>query len=172
MKLYFNQTKEKRAFTLVEVMCAAAVAAIILTSVYMGIVTNYSMMDTTRQNLRATQIMVSKLEGIRLCAWQSNQLFSTSFIPNQFQDNFYPQGFYQNSNNKGITYYGWIDIYTNPADFQASFSMTNFPSYTNAMAVVRVTLRWTNGYTVKVPHMRMMTTLVAQNGIQNYISKY
>jgi len=80
------------AFSLVEVMVAASIMAIIFAALFAGISSTFSLMDVTRENLRATQIMVSRLEGLRLCAWSNNQLFNTSVVPTNFTDSFYPLG--------------------------------------------------------------------------------
>lgn len=172
MKIKLNpQARATTAMSLVEVLVAATIAAIILTSLYMGIATNFALVTTTRQNLRATQILVSKMEAIRLCKWSSDQLFSSSIVPPTFTDNFYPQGLYQNITNKGVTYYGTITVSTNLSDFQAAFS-GSVPAYQTNMAVVTVTLTWTNGTSVRTGHSRSMSTLVSQNGIQNYVATY
>ncbi|HEU5395840.1 MAG TPA: hypothetical protein VFV81_01645 [Verrucomicrobiae bacterium] len=164
--------KPERAMTLVEVLIAAGLAAIILTSLYLGIATNFSILNTTRQNLRATQVMISKLEEVRLCAWSTNQLFNSSIVLPKFTDNFYPDGL-NNTTNLGVTYYGTITISTNASAFQATFGTNKVaPLYLGGLAVVTVTLHWTNGFVLKVGHTRSMSTVVAQNGIQNYVSQF
>jgi hypothetical protein len=53
----------------VEVLKAAAVGAIIFTAPYADISNNFRLLNTSRANLRATQIMISRLEGLRLCGF-------------------------------------------------------------------------------------------------------
>src|SRR5258708_19499016 len=101
-----------RAFSLVEMMIAACVMAIIYTALFAGISSTYSLMDVTRENLRATQIMVSRLEGLKLCAWSNGQLFNVNVVPTNFTDSFYPLGL-NSSKNTGTVYPGTLTITPN-----------------------------------------------------------
>lgn len=165
----------RRAFTLAEVLVAVAVSAIIFAATYAGINNCYNLMQTSRANLRATQIMVSELEGIRLCAWQTatnggSQLFSTSIVPTAFTNYFYPLGL-NGSTNLGLPYYGTVSVVqlTSPAQ-QTNVFGGSPPAYCTNMALVTVTVNWTNGLGAdQVSHTRHMTTFVSEYGIQNYI---
>src|SRR5215469_14940500 len=99
--------RTRHAFTLAEVLVAIAISAIIFASVYAGISNCYNLMQSSRTNLRATQIMVSQLEAVRLCAWGTgtnlSQLFNSSIIPPAFTNYFYPVGL-NGSTNMGIPY--------------------------------------------------------------------
>lgn len=167
MRLNFEQSRKSRpsaaaAFTLVEMLVAAGVAAIVYAAVFCGVSTTFCMLNASRENLRATQIMVSRLEGVRLEAWTTNQLFSTSFVPPTFTEYFYPSGL-SGSTNAGTCYSGTMTITPNP-------SMDNTPSYSGSMALVTVTLTWTNGgYGENNVHTRSMSTYVAQYGLQTYV---
>jgi len=161
-------TARKRAFTLVEALVAAAIGAVIFTSLYAGISNSFSLLNTARANLRATQIMVSRLEGLRLCAWgngtnQISQLFNTNIIPTTFTDYFYPQGICGDTNNQGAVYSGTMTVEPNAV-------LTPAASYSNQLARVTVTLTWTDGLAGQsFTHTRTMSTYVAQYGIQNYV---
>ena len=134
-------------------------------------------MTTARQNLRATQIMISRLEGLRLEAWDTtnglSELFNPAYVPTTFTENFYPLGM-NGSTNQGMTYYGTMTVVplTNSAT-QASVFGGTIPSYASQMALVTVTLNWTNStkgiMAEGTSHTRTMSTLVAQYGIQNYV---
>jgi prepilin-type N-terminal cleavage/methylation domain-containing protein len=157
-----------RGFTLVEALIAAAIGAVIFTSLYSGISNSFSLLNTARANLRATQIMVSRLEGLRLCAWgngtnQISQLFDTNVIPSTFTDYFYPEGMNGNSTNYGTTYSGTMTVSTN-------FTLNPPANYSSRMARVTVTVTWKDGVARRaVAHTRSMSTYVAQFGEQNYI---
>jgi len=157
-----------RAFTLLEALMAAAIGAVIFTALYAGISNSFSMLNTARANLRATQIMLSRLEGLRLCAWgngtnQSSQLFNTNIIPTTFTDYFYPEGMCGDTNNHGAAYAGTMVIETN-------ITLSPPASYSSQMARVTVTLTWQDGIAGRsITHTRRMTTYVAQFGEQNYI---
>ena len=169
--------RKRLGFTIVEAVVAAALALIMFVAVFSAVSQSFSIITVTRQNLRATQIIVSRLEGVRLEAWTSStnetaELFSTTFVPATFTDNFYPQ--VNNSTNLGITYYGTMSVVqlTNAATQTNVFGST-IPSYAANMALVTVTLNWTNTpsgiLTKKLAHTRSMNTLVSEYGIQNYI---
>src|SRR5690349_13828398 len=98
---FYSASRRKKsavqAFTLVEVLVAAVIGAIMFTTLYAGISNSFTILNTSRANLRATQIMLSRMEGARLCAWgngtnQVSQLFDTNIISPNFTDYFYPQG--------------------------------------------------------------------------------
>jgi hypothetical protein len=141
----------------------------IFAALFYGVSNGLTLLDITRQNMRATQIILSRMEGLRLCAWgngtnQVSQVFDTSIVPTNFTDSFYPSGV-NGVTNLGITYYGTMTIQTNIGLFPtASYS-------TSSMAKVTISLRWTNnGYgKARLGHSNSMSTYVSQNGIQNYI---
>lgn len=150
------------AFSLVEVMAAALVMAIIFAVLFTGISTTFRLLDTTRENLRATQIAVSRMEELRLCAWSSSQLFNTNVVPPTFTDSFYPLGLGA-STNTGIAYSGTIDIATN-------VTLDPPATYADRLALVTVAVTWTNfsGNKFNVHHCSM-NTFIAKYGVQNYI---
>ena len=152
----------KAAFSLLELLIAVTVMALIFSALFSGISTSFNLLQSARENLRATQIMISRLEGLRLCAWSSSQLFNTNVVPLKFTDSFYPLGL-NTTTNSGTAYTGTLTITTNPALSPAA-------SYGPNLALVTVTLAWTNGGTgVRSIHQRSMTTYVAQYGLQNYV---
>lgn len=171
------------AFTLVEVLVAAAVGAIIFASLYRGISNSYGLLQTSRLNLRATQIMVSELEGLRLCAWgvtnvntgtNVSQLFNANIVPTTFTNYFYPLGL-NGTSNLGTVYYGSLGItpMSNPASVSSSKLGGSVPAYVTNMAEVTVTVTWTdglNGHTTT--HTRHMSSYVAKYGIQNYVIQH
>ena len=167
-------TTPASGFTLVEVLTSAAIAAIIFVAIFASVSVSFSMLTTTRQNLRATQIMVSRLEGLRLEAWDTttglSQLFNTTYVPTTFTESFYPLGL-NGTTNDGISYYGQESV-TQLGSGSAIFN-GSAPSYASSMALVTVTLNWTNSTTgiggLGKAHTRSMSTLVSQYGLQNYV---
>lgn len=167
----------RRAFTIIELLISAAIAAIILAAVFATISSSFGILTVTRQNLRATQIIVSRLEGLRLEAWdqtnQLSQLFNTGYLPTNFVEYFYPLGL-SGSTNEGIAYYGTMSVsqLTNQTLQTEVFGAT-VPPYATNMALVTVTLSWTNSVTGMsaqgTVHTRSMDTLVSEFGIQNYV---
>jgi prepilin-type N-terminal cleavage/methylation domain-containing protein len=158
----FSGQGRSGGFSLLEVLVAIAISAIIFAALYRGISATFGMLQTVRENLRATQIMVSRLEGVRLCAWDNGQLFSTNIVPRTFSDSFYPSGMGGSTNN-GATYVGTMTVQQNP-------SMSPSSSYATNMALVTVTISWTNSNGGQpLAHTRSMSTYVAKYGIQNYV---
>ena len=148
------------AFTLIEVLVSVSIVGIMFLSLYGGITSGFAVINVARENLRATQIMVEKMEVMRLYTW--DQVNSNGFVPLTFTASYYPPigttNDQQNSavTNGGIVYYGTISFSNAPVS-------TN---YSSSVKLVTVTMYWTNGtYT----HQRSMQTLVSANGIQAYV---
>jgi prepilin-type N-terminal cleavage/methylation domain-containing protein len=150
-----------RAFSLIEVIVACAIVAIIFSALFTGTTATFNLEGSTRENLRATQIVVSRLEGLRLCAWSNDQLFNTNVVPKTFTDWFYPLGL-KSSTNNGTSYTGTITVTTN-------FSLNPPATYANKLALVTVTVSWTNAQENTSSHTRSMSTFVARYGVQNYV---
>lgn len=163
MKLEANRKnwtgKRDAGFSLLEVLIAVTVMAIIYAGLFVGVTTTFNLLQTTRENLRATQIMVSRLERLRLCAWSDDQLFNTNVVPVKFTDSFYPLGL-NSSTNSGTVYVGTMTIAKAP-------NLNPAASYRTNMALVTVTVSWTNG--INNVHTRSMCTYVARYGMQNYV---
>jgi prepilin-type N-terminal cleavage/methylation domain-containing protein len=170
MKLSEQKRASALAFTLVEVIVCTAIMAIVLVSLYGGIASGFAVVNLARENLRANQIIIEKMETIRLYNW--DQVNSNGFIPATFTAPFFPtvitnmvvtnsDGTIETStatfdDSGGLTYYGAVAI-TN-----APFSTL----YSTNMRLVTVSLTWTNG---SVPRVRSLQTLISQNGMQNYV---
>src|SRR5580765_3820955 len=151
-----NPRLRKLAYTLVEVVVCVALIVILFVSLYGGMSTGFALTQASRENLRATQIMLEYMEGIRLYNW--DQLVASNWIPVYFTNWYYP--FAASNESQGIPYYGTVMVSTNP-------TMTPTAAYSTNMAAVVVTVNWTNFN--GSPHTRQMTTYVARNGMQNYV---
>lgn len=148
-----------RAFTLIEVMLAVAITAIIFSAVHYGILTGFIYAESAREQLRANQICLARMEGIRLCNWD-NQLFNTTICPTNFIEYYYPVGLGVQTN--GVTYYGTLTF--------SNVSMSPVPSYSANIRLVTVTVTWTNGSQGRpMVHTEQMQTYVARYGIQGYV---
>jgi prepilin-type N-terminal cleavage/methylation domain-containing protein len=160
-KSWIKSPRGSGAFSLIEVIIAAAIVAIIMAALFTGVTATFNLEGVTRENLRATQIIVSRMEGLRLCAWSQDQLFNTNVVPQTFADWFYPLGL-QSTTNCGTRYTGTISVVTN-------VSLNPSATYADKLALITVTVNWTNAQGAPVLHSRSMTTLVAKYGVQNYI---
>jgi hypothetical protein len=131
---------------------AAAVLLIVALGFYTALSSGFGVLQASRENLRATQVMMQKLESIRLCAWSrlSNFTFSEPYNP-------------LSTTNAGI-------LYTGNVTFGPATNLTTSPSYQNNMYLVTVSLNWTNTiHGTPLAHTRQMQSQVARYGLQNYI---
>lgn len=159
-----SAAKPVQAFSLIEAMVSACIVGVLFTSLYAGITAGFGALNSARENLRATQVLIDKMETLRLYSWNQLATFgsSTSYIPSTFVESFYPTStnfslstVTTNTTGSGFTYYGSVAIGS------AGFTQ----NYSNSMKLVTITLRWTNG----VERSQSMSTYVGQYGIQNYI---
>lgn len=142
-------------FTLVEVLVGTLITIITLVGLFGGISYGFVETQLARENLRATQIILEKLEGIRLYTF--DQLTSSNMVSSTFTATCYPLGL--NNNAEGSTYYGGFTI--SDAGTTAS--------YNSDIRLITVSLSWTNSYGgVNVGRHRQMQTIIGRYGIQNY----
>ena len=161
MKL--NGTVERRqgrsGFTLAEVMVTVFLLGILTAGLMGAFSASLGVVQSARENLRATQILMQKTEAVRLLTW--GQGTNTSLAPTSFTDYYDPTG-----GSLGATYAGTYSI-TSP--------LTNMPvAYSSNLRLITVTVYWTN-YThygrTAIVHSRQMQTQVAHYGMQSYVFK-
>lgn len=140
----------RQAYSLVEIMVATAIIGISFVSFYAGITAGVQVIQLARENLRATQILVERMETLRIKTWE--QVTNGVDVPSTFTEDFYPKRFA----NRGVTYYGTLGV-----------SNVNWSAnYADELRLVTISLTWTNG---GVPRVRTMRSYVARNGMQNYV---
>ena len=141
-----------RGVALLEVILSIMTIAIIGAALMGAFAYGFQIMRLVRENQRATQIMLEKIETVRLYSW--DQLLTPGFVPATFTDVYDPQA---PEGHQGIVYNG-------------SLAITNFPSSANYQSAIKelvITLSWqTSG---DISRTRKLTTLVAKDGIQNYV---
>jgi type II secretory pathway pseudopilin PulG len=153
--LVSNQCALRRrsgGFTLTEVTWAMFFLGVSAVALLSGFTGGFFNIQLSRENLRATQIMLEKTETLRLYSW--DQVNSNGFIPTNFTalyDPNAPQG------SRGLTYNGTMTI--SPAPIADS-------SYSNDVKMVSVVVNWRTG---GIGRTRQFTTYIARNGLQNYI---
>jgi type II secretory pathway pseudopilin PulG len=145
------------AFSLVETTVGLSIVATVGGAMMTGITSGYFTMQMARENSRATQIMLEKVETIRLYTFDqinNNNYNGTGlpFIPRSFTNYYDPNGVISH----GLAYRGTMSI-TN-----APFTAT----YGGNLKQVTVTLNWKTG---NLDRTRTFQTLVAKDGLQNYI---
>jgi uncharacterized protein (TIGR02598 family) len=144
----------RSAFTLAEIVMALGLIGTTGIALLSGLSTGFHMMRFARENLRATQIMLEKVETIRLYSWE--EVTQPDFIPSSFTAYYDP-----NATNecKGLTYYGAMSV-----DLVSPEAMTS--SYSNDMRKVTVQLTWQTGNTTRT---RVFSSYISRYGLQNYI---
>jgi len=153
-----SSTRVRRAsasgFTLTETLVAMVIAGVMLPSLFTGLASSFSTMQATRENLRATQIIVQRMEAARLAPFKTLQ--DPTAYPTNSTEYYSPSG--QPSGKGGTAYtvtYNWAP---GPSSLP--------PSYRTNMMLVTVTAAWTSA---RVPRTRSMQSYVARYGIQRDI---
>ncbi len=149
-----DKKKRRTGFTLVETMVGMSVFGVGMVSLYAGIALGFSIVNHTREGLRATQIMVEKMETVRLYSWE--QINTSGFIPATFSEYYYPPGVGNTNWSGGVVFDGTVTLGAGPSG----------PSYSTNLMKVTIGLNWVTG---GVPRSKQMSTYVARNGLQNYI---
>src|SRR5438093_1192011 len=151
IKLSLSRIRMKLAgFSLVEASVGMGVVGTVFAALLSGIASGTFTMRMARENLRATQIMLEKVETIRLYSW--DQVNSNGFIPTSFSATYDPQG----APNVGLTYTGTLAITAAPIS----------SSYSNEMKMITVNLSWQTG---GLQRNRQFTSYISRNGLQDYV---
>jgi len=143
------------AFTLIETVVATLLAAVMLPTLYAGLAAGFSMVQITRENLRATQIIMQRMEAVRLASYKT--ILDPTAYPTNATEYYSPSG--QTNGGAGAAYtvtYNWT----------TGLSSMD-PSYRSNVALVTVTATWNSG---KVQRSRSMQSYVARYGIQKYVA--
>src|ERR1041385_9178379 len=155
MKLVLSKSDKpnrlEAAFSMIEVLVGAAIFGLGFVSLLAGISSSFTLTQLAREDLRATQIMLERMETLRLYSWDQINGSNGFVIPTIFTNAYYPAGL---SSSSGIYYTGQIAL--------ASATNLDTASYSNAMRSVQVTLKWSSA---KILRTRTMSSLVGSNGI-------
>lgn len=151
MKIRYARQHNEAATTLVDVIIAVAMLAVMAGGVIGALTYGFYTMQMARENQRATQIILEKVEAIRLYNW--SQVTNNGFIPATFTDVYDPQA---STNSQGVVYSGTVS--------KSSVPFTN--SYSPYMLQLTIGLTWN---TRSITRTRSLTTYIARDGIQNYV---
>jgi hypothetical protein len=124
-----------------------------LPTLFTGLANAFSTVQATRENLRATQILVQRMEAVRLASYKTLQ--DPGAYPTNSTEYYCPS----QTSGKGTAYtlqYNWAP---GPSSLP--------PSYRTNMLLVTVTASWKTG---NLQHTRSMQSYVARYGIQRYVS--
>jgi len=146
-------------FGLVDAMFAMLLAAMMFTALYAGLAFGFKVIKMARENTRATQIMLEKMETLRLYTW--TQVTNGTLPTTNFIVPYYAVG----TNTSGLVYTGSIAV--------ASSGVTSDPvsgtptSYADDMRKVTIRVDWTSVGSIN--RTRSMCTYVTKNGMQSYV---
>jgi len=138
--------------SLIEVVIAVCVVGMVAGGLMGAISCGFTMIARTRENQRATQVMLEKVETLRLYSW--SQINSNGFVPVKFSELLNPS----DSGKKDA------------AMIQGTMSIGKFPyttSYSNSLRQVTLTLEWRGAGNLR--RTRHLTTFIAKDGMQNYV---
>ena len=146
------------AFTLVEIVVGVGLLGIMMAALFAALASGFAIVNTARQDLRATQILTQKTEAVRLCTWTELQM-----LPSTFKDYYKSSG--STNSTSGVAFYGTISV-TPPTNCTPSVPS----AYYSNIDLVTISLVWTNYLgPQQIVHNRSMQTLVAYYGLVNYI---
>src|SRR5206468_5005165 len=102
-----ESASRQAAYTLPEVMVGVSIIAVMFVTLYLGFTQGFGVVQTSRENLRATQILQQCSELIRLYTW--DQLTNGVTLPHPYTKawRFYPLGA---TGNQGILYTGTLSV--------------------------------------------------------------
>ncbi len=188
LKLNHLRRRNQAGATLIEAIVSMGVFGISFVSLYAGMSMSFSIIGNARENLRATQVMVEKMETIRLYSW--DQINTSGFIPATFTEYYDPSSTgggattatstggggtggnvtYQQTASAPVGDNGGTTGNTGGVAYSGRVTIANGPSghtYSADMKRVTISVNWTSagGRT----HSRSMNTYVTRNGLQNYI---
>jgi ABC-type branched-subunit amino acid transport system permease subunit len=150
MKIPTLFPNRRAAFTLVDSVISMALLLVVIGASCGAIKFGFNVLRLSRENARATQIMVEKTEQIRLFNWDQLTSQTNGFLPT----NTFLVGYY--ANNLGVTYTGQVTL--RPVTLPVAYS--------NDMREVQLTVRWQTGGLLR---SRSLTTFVSRYGLQNYV---
>lgn len=158
MKLIVSKqdaARRESAHNLPEAIIAVALVGTMLVSLYAGFSSGFAIVRSTRENLRATQILVQRMEAIRLYNW-NELLYTNNFNNTAFVESYDPLGALAGTDG-GTVYSGTISLEV-PDDLPAA--------YRSNMRVVTVSVFWTNNLGGEpVTHSRRMQGRIARYGL-------
>ncbi len=141
--------RDGSGFSIVEVLVGVALIGVCVVVLYSGISSGVALIGWTREDMRATQVLLEQMESVRLYSWQ--QVTNGTVLPASFTAKQFP-----GTSNEGITYSG------STAVEDAGLST----SYSGETRKVVATVTWTVGDRTK---QRQMVTLFARDGLSNYV---
>ena len=139
------------AFSLVESTIGMGIVGTTVVTLFSGFTSGFFTMQMARENLRATQIMLERVETIRLYNW--DQVCTPGYITPSFSAPYDPDA---PDGQQGLVYRGTIQI-----------TDLGLPaSYAPDMKKIVVRVDWT---TCRLQRTREFTSYISRFGMQDYV---
>ena len=178
LKLISRRTARRlHGFTIAEAVVGMGVLGILIMALYAGLSSGFTAVQVGREDMRATQILVKKMDQIRLFNW--DQIATNNAIPTAFFEAFNPadptptnnvtagHGNGNGNNGNGNGNQGQVI----PLVFKGTVTMSAFPdntpAYNSDMRQVTIQIDWQAASGMS--RSRSLTTFVSHYGLQNYI---
>ena len=139
------------AFSLVEATVGMGIVGTTVATLFSGFTSGFFTMQMARENLRATQIMLERVETIRLYSW--DQINTPGYITPTFTASYDPEA---PTGQNGLVYTGSLTIV--PCDVPSSYSAD--------MRKVIVRVNWKTG---NLQRTREFTSYISRFGMQDYV---
>ncbi|HKQ38197.1 MAG TPA: hypothetical protein VJ063_08980 [Verrucomicrobiae bacterium] len=139
------------AFSLIEATIGMGIVGTTIATLFSGFTTGFFTMQMARENLRATQIMLERVETIRLYSW--DQVTDPGYITPTFTAPYDPES---PVGQQGLVYTGSIQL--TPCDVPSSYSAD--------MRKVVVRVNWKTG---NLQRTREFTSYISRFGMQDYV---
>ncbi len=143
------------AFNLIEAAVAMAIIGIAIIALYSALLTGVEVVQRSREDLRATQVMVELMDTLRLYSW--DQITDPTFTPKKFDVEYDPIAA-TNGGSGGFIYECVMKVQGGPGG----------TTYNGDMKTVTLDIGWQTG-TGKNGRSRTFVTYVTRNGLQSYI---
>lgn len=147
--------KPVEGFTLIEAMFSLAIVGVLIICLYSAFTSGFNGVRSEREDARATEILVAKMDQLRLLSWEQ---ITTNGFPDTFKEHYNPDTSTAGANKKDtLIYNGQITL----------SSFMNDVNYSADMRRVDVDLQWFS--LNQRNRSRKLTTYIARFGLQNYV---
>lgn len=166
--------RQHEGFALMESVVAAAVVGVVFAALLSGLAMSVTHVQFGREEIRATQIMVEKLDTIRMYRWDR---INAAYIPATFTETYNPsstQSTYPNGTGTSPSM-AYAEVVQGPSSGTANLTYAGAiqvmdpglaENYAGNVKQIVISLQWqSGGRTVR----RQMTTFVTKYGLQLYV---
>lgn len=164
--------------TLPEVLIGMAVVGIMAGALYTGLLWGMTEVRLARENLRATQVMMEKLEVLRAYSWSQISPVMDPDDPEDSEDPFDPDDPHTTADdpvyNTNVPTKFTAPVVagqTTGEDFNGTITFAPAPvseAYSNSLMAVNISVTWKSG---SLTQTRSMKTYFAQFGMQNNLTR-